>query len=94
MKKHPLFTSFVLGTIILGIGVSVAYYNTKTFAFDEDAVLFSRDKQGFTVMDYRFDYGNIRKDAKNFYDKTNLYLPKTPFSTAPYIVVDFEIPII
>ncbi len=94
MKKHPFFFSFLIGAIILSAGVSVAYYNTKTFAFDEDAVLFSRDKQGFTVMDYRFEYEIIRKDAKNFFDATNAVLPNEPFSTAPYIVVVFELPFI
>lgn len=93
MKRHPVFFSFLIGAIILTSGVSVAYYNTKTFAFDEDATLFSRDEQGFTVMDYRFDYEIIKKDAKNFYDKTNWYFPQQAFSTAPYIVADFEVPI-
>ncbi len=94
MKKHPVFFSVLLGAVILSIGVSVAYYNTKTFAFDEDAVLFSRDKQGFTVMDFRFDYENMKKDIKIFYDKTNPYLPNEAISTAPYIVDGFELPFI
>ena len=94
MKKHPVFCSFLIGAIILGIGVSVAYYNTKTFAFDEDAVLVSRDEQGFTVMDYRFDYEIMKKDANNFFDSANPYLPHQAFSTAPYIVVGFELPFI
>lgn len=94
MKKHPIFVSVLLGALILSVGVSVAYYNTKTFAFDEDAVLFSRDEQGLTVMDYRFDYEIMKKDIKIFCDAANQFVPQRAFSTAPYIVVHFEAPII
>ena len=94
MKKHPIFLSVFIGALILAVGVSVAYYNTKTFAFDEDAVLFSRDKQGFNVMDYRFDYEIMKKDAKIFFDEVSPFLPQQSFSTAPHIVVDFEVPFI
>ncbi|MCC8016957.1 MAG: hypothetical protein LIO43_06360 [Clostridiales bacterium] len=84
MKKHPVITILILGAVLLSAGVCAAYYNTKTLAVDEDAVLFSKDSDGITVLDYKIYY----KDLKNVYDKTNKYLPKEACSTAPHIVVE------
>lgn len=86
MKKHPVFTTLLLGAVILSAGVCTAYYNTKSLAVDEEAVLFSRDSEGISVLDYKIYYDDI----KEFYDETSPYLPKKAYSTAPYMVVGFE----
>lgn len=86
MKKHPVFITLFVALVILGFGVSAAYYNTKSFAFDEEAVLFSRDNEGITVLDYKIYY----EDIEEMYDETKGYLPEEAYSTAPHLVVDFN----
>lgn len=86
MKKHPIFITLLITVIIVGAGVSVAYYNTKSFGFDEDAVLFSRNDEGITVLDYRIYYD----DLERFYNESRKYMPEKAYSTNPYIVERFE----
>ena len=40
MKKHPVFLTLLLGAIIVLSGVSVAYYNTKNYAFEKNPKIF------------------------------------------------------
>lgn len=79
MKKHPIFSVLVICGLILGVGCSVAYYNTKTFGFDEDAVIFSQQDDGFTLFDYKVYYD----DVNDFYEKTQRYLPDKAYATDP-----------
>lgn len=82
MKKHPVFSTLLLGAVIVFSGISVAYYNTKSLAVDENAVLFSKDDEGISVLDFKIYY----KDVERFYEDTQSYLPQKAYSTAPYIV--------
>lgn len=86
MKKHPVFITMLITTVIIGAGVSVAYYNTKSFGFDEDAVLFSCDDKSVTVFDYKIYYDDIKK----FYIESKQYIPEKAYSTNPYIVDRFD----
>lgn len=86
MKKHPIFITLLITVIIVGAGVSVAYYNTKSFGFDEDAVLFSKNDESITVLDYKIYYS----DLKHIYNESSRYLPEKAYSTNPYIVERFE----
>lgn len=79
MKKHPVAAVLLTATLIVGVGASVAYYNTKSFGFDEDTVIFSRDDDGITVFDSKIYY----KDIEEFYDSTKYYVPQEVCSTAP-----------
>lgn len=90
MKKHPVFLTLLLGFVIVFAGSSVAYYNTKSYAFDEDAVLFSMDGEGITAFDYKIYY----KDVEHFYNTTSPYMPRQAFSTAPHVVCFEDKPII
>lgn len=58
--------------VVLISGISVAYYNTKTFAFDEDARVFSKDDEKITFMDYNFYYKNM----DDFVKKVKMILPE------------------
>ena len=82
MKKHPVFSTLLLGAVIVFSGISVAYYNTKSLAVDENTVLFSRDNEGISVLDFKIYY----KDVERFYKDTQPYLPQKAYSTAQYIV--------
>lgn len=83
MKKHPVFLTLLLAAVIITAGVFAAYYNTKSFAFDENAVLFSRDNEGITVLDYKIYYS----DLKAVYSEVERAMPPQACSTAPYIVL-------
>ena len=82
MKKHPVFLTLLLGAVIVTSGVSVAYYNTRSLAVDENTVLFSRDNEGISVLDFKIYYNDVEK----LYEETQPYLPQKAYSTAPYIV--------
>ena len=73
--KHPVFLLSLICSILLTIGVSIAYYNTKTFGFDEDAALLTLSDEGVKVMDYYVDYEKARKIV----DKASEYIPKETF---------------
>ena len=55
MKKHPVFLTLLLGAIIVFSGVSVAYYNTKNYAFEKNPKIFSYDENGFSLFDFNFE---------------------------------------
>lgn len=86
MKKHPLLLTFIIAAVILTVGISAAYYNTKSFASDGETVLFSRDSESVTVFDYKIYYSDI----ENVYNKAQRYIPDKAYSTAPYIVAPPE----
>lgn len=77
MKKHPVFSIMVICTLIVAAGCSVAYYNTKTFGFDEDAVIFSQQEDGFTLFDYKVYYNDIN----DFCETAGNYLPDKAYAT-------------
>ncbi len=82
MKKHPVAIMVFVSLLIVSVGASVAYYNTKSFGFDEDAVIFKQENDGFTVFDYKIYYDDI----KSYYNETKKYVPGKSYSTGPYIV--------
>lgn len=73
--KHSVFLLTIICGIILTVGVSVAYYNTKTFGFDEDATLITFFDDGVKIMDYYIDYEKAREVA----DKVSEYIPDESF---------------
>ncbi len=83
MKKHPVLITFLLAAVILTAGVFAAYYNTKSFAFDENTVLFSRDNEGIIVLDYKIRYADLQR----VYTAVERAMPDQACSTSPYIVL-------
>ena len=81
--KHPVLITFLLAAVILTAGVFAAYYNTKSFAFDENTVLFSRDNEGITVLDYKIRYADLQR----VYTAVERAMPDQACSTSPYIVL-------
>ena len=59
MKKHPVASIILVFVLIVSIGSSIAYYNTKSFGFDEDAVIFQQEEDGFTFFDYKIYYNDV-----------------------------------
>lgn len=87
MKKHPVFLTLFLALTILGTGVSVAYYNTKSFGFDEDAVLIKIEKESITFLDFQIYFSDIEK----IYNETKKFIPDNSCSTSPHLVADMEL---
>ena len=82
MKKHRVAAIVFIAILIVAAGASVAYYNTKSFGFDEDAVIFLQEEDGFTLFDYKVYYS----DVEEFYDTTKEYMPNEAYSTDPHLV--------
>ena len=82
MKKHPVASIIILSLLIVFAGSSVAYYNTKSFGFDEDAVIFKQEKDGFTFFDYKIYYD----DVEYIYNETKEYMPNNTYTLGPHIV--------
>lgn len=45
--------------LVLCGGLSVAYYNTKSFGFDENAKVLSYDEEKISLMDFEIYYDDI-----------------------------------
>ena len=58
--------------IALGVGMSVAYYNTKSFGFDENPKLVEYDEQKISFMDFDIYY----KDVSDFMDRVGTIIPE------------------
>ncbi|MCH5316172.1 MAG: hypothetical protein J1E81_09675 [Eubacterium sp.] len=69
--KAKITAIMLSAMIVLLAGTSVAYYNTKTFAFDEDAVVFSRDDEKISFMDYDIYYDSL----DNLIKKVKIVMP-------------------
>lgn len=58
MKLKILSVILCFALVFIG-GISVAYYNTKTFGFDENAKVFSYDDKKFSLFDYSIYYDDV-----------------------------------
>lgn len=86
MKKHPVASVIIVSILIVAFGSSVAYYNTKSFGFDEDAVIFKQEDDGFTLFDYKINYDDI----DYIYNETKKYVPNDSYTLGPHIVDDIK----
>ena len=82
MKKHRVAAIVIIAILIVLAGSSVAYYNTKSFGFDEDAVIFLQEEDGFTLFDYKVYYS----DVEEFYETSKKYMPDEVYSTDPHLL--------
>lgn len=82
MKKHPVALIIMAAILTVSVGSSIAYYNTKSFGFDEDTVLFKQETDGFTFFDYKIYYD----DVENVYNETKKYVPDNSYTLGPHIV--------
>lgn len=59
-------------TLVFCCGLGIAYYNTKSFGFDENAKIFSYDEEKFSVMDFEIYYDDI----SYFIDEVGKIIPE------------------
>ena len=69
--KKKVFAIFCCAAIVLGTGLSVAYYNTKSFGFDENTKIASADDDKITIFDFNIYYNDIDNALK----KVQKYMP-------------------
>lgn len=72
--KRKLAAIFICSLIVLTVGVFVAYYNTETFGFDENAKIISKDDDKITFLDFEIYY----KDVDDIVSTARGYLPEKP----------------
>ncbi|MCM1286348.1 MAG: hypothetical protein NC213_08965 [Acetobacter sp.] len=73
--KRKIVLIILTATIIFFAGTSIAYYNTKTFGFDENAKVISRDDEKIVIMDYEINLKNFDKSIDKFIKKAKIVLP-------------------
>lgn len=71
--KGKIFALLLCATIALGAGVSVAYYNTRTFGFDKDAKVVEKFDDKIKILDFDIYFD----DANKILEKAIQYVPKT-----------------
>lgn len=59
---------FVMSAVILTLGISVAYYNTCSLAFDGEPVIASVDNEKVTFLDFSISKKELKK-VKSEIDK-------------------------
>lgn len=69
--KGKIISIFLCFAVFFSVGIGVAYYNTRTYGFDEDAKVVSYDEEKFSIMDYSIYY----KDINNIISKAKKYVP-------------------
>lgn len=77
MKKFKIFLVVLASFVILFAGSSIAYYNTKSFGFDEDAVFFQQNDDGIVFLDWEIKY----KDIDNALTAAGEYMPDEAYTT-------------
>ncbi len=58
MKKEGVI--IFLAVLILGVGVSIAYYNTSSFGYD-NANIISFNNESVKIFDYNIEYKDIEE---------------------------------
>lgn len=70
--KGKIILIMLCSAIVLVAGTSVAYYNTKSFGFDDRATIVTRDDEKITFLDFEIYY----KDINNIYNKIQDIVPE------------------
>ncbi len=69
--KKKIAAIICCAAIALCGGLSVAYYNTKSFGFDENTKIASTDDDKITIFDFNIYYNDIDNALK----KVQKYMP-------------------
>ena len=76
-NKIKVVMIFVFSAVILTLGISVAYYNTCSLAFDGEPVIASANDEKITAIDHAFTAAELTdgikiKKGKKVYHKAIL----------------------
>jgi hypothetical protein len=70
--KGKIVALAICFSIVLCVGVGVAYYNTRTYGFDENAKVINKDDDKISIMDFDIYY----EDIKHIIDKADDIVPE------------------
>lgn len=59
-NKTKVVLILMLNFVVLTVGISTAYYNTKSFGFDENTRLITADDEKIVFMDFEIKYNSIK----------------------------------
>lgn len=82
--KGKIFLIALCSVVLLTVGITVAYYNTKSFGFDEDVKIIHRDDEKISIMDYVIYYDDIDK----VYSKLKTVVPDKIQTLTQYNVAE------
>lgn len=82
--KKKIIALMCCAAITFGVGLSIAYYNTKTFGFDENTKVITYDDEKITFMDYSVYYD----DVTEFVEKVGTVIPKKSRTVVAYTHYD------
>lgn len=77
--KTKIVSLFLSSAIVLIVGTSVAYYNTRVYGFDKNASIFSLDSDKVKLYDYEIYYNDINYYIYNTFNKMADLAPKSSF---------------
>lgn len=80
--KKKIAAIICSAVIVFCTGISVAYYNTKTFGFDENTKIATADDDKITIFDFNIYYNNIDNTLK----KVQKYIPDNHTAVSIYTV--------
>lgn len=63
--KGKITAIMLLACIVFTIGTCVAYYNTKSFGFDDDVRLIYGDDEKISIMDFDIYYEDVNEFIEN-----------------------------
>lgn len=69
--KGKIFLIALCSVVLLTVGTTVAYYNTKSLGFDDDVKIIYRDDEKISIMDYNIYYDDIDR----IYSKLKAVIP-------------------
>ena len=69
--KKKVFAIFFCFSIVFCVGIGVAYYNTKSFGFDDNVKIVQRDDEKIKILDFDIYY----EDIDFAFDKAKRIMP-------------------
>ena len=70
--KKKIFAIFLCFSVIFCVGIGVAYYNTKSFGFEDDVKIVERDDEKIKILDFNIYYDDI----DSAFNKARKFVPE------------------
>lgn len=76
--KRKIAAIFVFFGILFCTGVGTAYYNTRSYGFEQDANVIARDDEKITILDFNIYY----EDIDEVLEKAKKIMPQKHYTCA------------
>lgn len=74
--KGKIAAIFLCFSVILGVGVTVAYHNTRAYGFDEQVKIIDYNDEKIKIFDYYIYFENVKSKS----EKIKKYVPLDPYT--------------